>query len=54
MKDKIKNVFNLQFRIRLNKVLYEDKVISLEDYQKMEKYLVSKLSKLKTDGVGVS
>ena len=54
MKDKIKNEFNLQFRIRLNKVLYEDKVISLEVYQKMENYLISKLSKLKTEGVDVS
>ena len=48
MRDKIKTEFNLQFRIRLNKVLYEDKVISLETYQKMENYLISKLSKLKT------
>lgn len=51
MRDKIKNEFNLQFRIRLNKVLYEDKVISLEVYQKMENYLISKLSKIKTGGV---
>lgn len=54
MKDKIKTEFNLQFRIRLNKVLYEDKVISLEVYQRMENYLVSKLSKLRTESVGVS
>ena len=54
MRDKIKNEFNLQFRIRLNKVLYEDKVISLEVYQKMENYLISKLSKLKTIKEGVS
>ena len=54
MRDKIKNEFNLQFRIRLNKVLYEEKVISLEVYQKMENYLLSKLSKLKTESGGVS
>ena len=54
MKDKIKTEFNLQFRIRLNKVLYEDKVISLEVYQKMENYLISKLSKLKIINEGVS
>ena len=54
MKDKIKNEFDLQFRIRLNKALYEDKVISLEVYQKMENYLISKLSKLKTIKEGVS
>ena len=48
MKNKIRDEFNLQFRIRLNKILYEDKVISLEVYQKMENYLISKLSKLKT------
>lgn len=54
MKDKIKTEFNLQFRIRLNKILYEDKVISLEIYQKMENYLISKLSKLKTTKEGVS
>ena len=54
MKDKMKNEFNLQFRIRLNKVLYEDKVISLEVYQKMENYLISKLSKFKTINEGVS
>lgn len=54
MKDKIKIEFNLQFRIRLNRVLYEDKVISLEVYQKMENYLISKLSKLKTINEGVS
>lgn len=53
MKDKFKNEFNLQFRIRLNKVLYEDKIISLEVYQKMENYLISKLSKLKTINEGV-
>ena len=52
--NKIKNEFNLQFRIRLNKVLYEDKVISLEVYQKMENYLISKLAKLKTIKEGVS
>jgi hypothetical protein len=54
MKDKIKTEFNLQFRMRLNKVLYEEKVISLEGYEKMENYLISKLSKLKTESVGVS
>ena len=54
MKDKIKNEFNLQLRIRLNKILYEDKVISLEVYQKMENYLISKLSKLKNINEGVS
>lgn len=54
MKDKIKTEFNLQFRIRLNKVLYEEKVISLEVYQKMENYLISKLSKLKNINEGVS
>ncbi len=54
MKDKIKLEFNLQFRIRLNKLLYEDKIISLEIYQKMENYLISKLSKLKVENVGVS
>ena len=54
MKDKIKIEFNLQFRIRLNKVLYEEKVISLEVYQKMENYLISKLSKLKNINEGVS
>lgn len=54
MKDKIKIEFNLQFRIRLNKILYEDKVISLEVYQKMENYLISKLSKLKNINEGVS
>ena len=54
MKDKIKMEFNLQFRIRLNKILYEDKVISLEVYQKMENYLISKLSKLKNINEGVS
>lgn len=54
MKETFKNEFNLQFRIRLNKILYEDKIISLEIYQKMENYLISKLSKLKTDSVGVS
>lgn len=46
MKDKTKEKFNLQFRIRLNKILYEDKIISLEVYQKMENYLISKLSKI--------
>lgn len=45
MKDKTKEKFNLQFRIRLNKMLYEDKVINLEIYQKMGNYLISKLSK---------
>ena len=54
MKDQIKNEFNLQLRIRLNKILYEDKVISLEVYQKMENYLISKLSKLKNINEGVS
>ena len=54
MKDKIKMEFNLQFRIRLNKILYEDKVISLEVYQKMENSLISKLSKLKNINEGVS
>ena len=54
MKEKIKTEFNLQFRIRLNKVLYEEKVISLEAYQKMENYLISKLSKLKNINEGVS
>ena len=54
MKDQIKNEFNLQFRIRLNKILYEYRVISLEVYQKMENYLISKLSKLKTIKEGVS
>ena len=54
MKDQIKNEFNLQFRIRLNKILYEDRVISLEVYQKMENYLISKLSKLKNIKEGVS
>lgn len=54
MKDKIKTEFNLQFRIRLNKVLYEDKIISLEVYQKMENYLISKLSKLNNIKEGVS
>ena len=54
MKYKIKNEFNLQFRIRLNKILYEDKVINLEVYQKMENYLISKLSKIKTGSVGVN
>ena len=54
MKDKIKIKFNLQFRIRLNKILYEDKVISLEVYQKMENYLISKLSKIKTINEGVN
>ena len=54
MKDKIRNELNLQFRIRLNKILYEDKVISLEVYQKMENYLISKLSKLKNINEGVS
>lgn len=54
MKDKIINEFNLQFRIRLNEILYEEKVISLEVYQKMGNYLISKLSKLKTINEGVS
>ena len=54
MKNKIRDEFNLQFRIRLNKILYEDKVISLEVYQKMENYLISKLSKFKTINEGVS
>lgn len=54
MKDKIKTELNLQFRIRLNKVLYEDKIISLEVYQKMENYLISKLSKLNNINEGVS
>ena len=37
--------FYLNLEIRLNKILYEDKIISLEEYQEMENYLISKLSK---------
>ena len=54
MKDNINDKFNIEFRIRLNKSLYENKIISLEVYQKMEKYLISKLSKLKVINEGVS
>lgn len=54
MNDKKIMEFNLQFRIRLNRILYDDKVISLDVYQKMENYLISKLSKLKTISKGVS
>lgn len=46
MDNKMLEIFNLNFRIRLNKILYEEKEISLEVYQKMENYLISKLAKL--------
>lgn len=36
----------LEFRIRLNKRLYDNDVITLEIYQKMENYLITKLNKL--------
>ena len=36
----------LEFRIRLNKRLYDNEVITLEIYQKMENYLITKLNKL--------
>lgn len=47
MNNKDKKEFHLNLEIRLNKMLYEDKVISLEEYQHMENYLLDKLSKIK-------
>lgn len=36
----------LEFRIKLNKRLYDNDVITLEIYQKMANYLITKLNKL--------
>ena len=46
MKDKIKEEVNLKLRLEINRKLYEEKVISLEVYQKMENYLIKKLNNL--------
>ena len=46
MNDKMLEIFNINLRIRVNKILYEEKEISLEVYQKMENYLILKLAKL--------
>ena len=35
----------VEFRIRLNKRLYDNKIISLETYHDMEKFLITKLKK---------
>ena len=53
MKDKRIDEFNLQFRIRINKILYDENIISLDIYQKMESYLISKLSRFKSLEEGV-
>ena len=35
----------LKYRLLLNKRLYEEKVIDIETYQKMEDYLIKKLNR---------
>lgn len=35
----------LKYRLLLNKRLYEEKVIDIEIYQKMEDYLIKKLNR---------
>lgn len=54
MKNKNIEEFEIQFKIILNKMLYEENEINLETYQKMENDLISKLSKLKSIEEGVS
>ena len=53
MKDKNIEEFELQFKIILNKMLYEENEINLEIYQNVENDLVSKLLKFKLNEEGV-
>ena len=46
MKEKIKEKVNLKLRLEINRKLYEEKIISLDVYQKMENYLIKKLNSL--------
>lgn len=43
--ENIKEQLIIKYRISLNKRLYEKNIITLEVYQKMENFLINKLSK---------
>lgn len=53
MKDKNIKEIEIQLKIILNKMLYEENEINLETYQTVENDLVSKLSKFKLNEEGV-
>lgn len=45
MNEKIKNIFNIELRIRINKYLYEKKIINYEIFEKMENNLILELKR---------
>lgn len=45
---KISNDILLEFRLGLNKKLYDENIISLEVYQNMENYLIKKLNRYRS------
>ena len=42
-----KQYYILKYRLILNKRLYEDNIIDIDTYQKMENILIDKISKIK-------
>ena len=48
MNNEKKELFDIKLKILLNKKMFEDKVITIDVYQKMENLLVAKLSKVST------
>lgn len=48
MNNEKKELFDIKLKILLNKKMLEDKIITIDVYQKMENLLVAKLSKVNT------